>query len=98
MIRFLARFLALSLSAVLLVAAIAVLIQLRPTGPAGWGVLGGLIVAAILGPAWLYRALLAWTGVTPREGEGAGVAMGVGIETARRRQDDTRDDLDLDLD
>lgn len=95
MLRFFARLLALTLSAALLGASILVLVHVRPTGLLGWGVLAGLVVGALLAPAFLYRALMrAQTGGGIRnEGEGAGLAMGAGVDAARRRSDG---DLDAD--
>lgn len=100
MMRFFARLLALTLSATLLVAAVLVLVHVRPSGLAGWVVLAGLVVAAFLGPAAVYRALMnARGGRGPgNEGEGAGLAMGAGVDAARRRSagDEDADPFDYD--
>lgn len=98
MARFFARFLALILSAALLLAALAVLVHVRPQGLAGWLVMAGLVAGAFLAPVWLYRALMgrARPSAHRDEGEGAGMAMGLGIDAVRRRDSGEDDLLDLD--
>jgi len=100
MARFFARFLALSLAAVMLIAALAVLIHIRPASPAGWGVLGLLCLGAFVGPALVYRALMRATAPPTHAGlsEGAGIAVGIGADTARRRSEDPDMDDGIDLD
>ena len=96
MVRFFARFLALILSAALLLAALAVLVHVRPQGLAGWLVMAGLVAGAFLAPVWLYRALMGRAGASaPRddEGEGAGIAVGMGLDQQRQRREDGDDDL-----
>ncbi|MCR9130312.1 MAG: hypothetical protein NXI12_12385 [Alphaproteobacteria bacterium] len=93
MSRFFARVFALILAAAAFAAAAAILVQLRPEGAGGWGLIAALGVGTVLLPVIVYRVILSpfrHSG-PPNEGEGAGLAMGAGIDSARRRDGDDPD-------
>ncbi|XBQ17491.1 MAG: hypothetical protein ABL308_06315 [Oceanicaulis sp.] len=97
MTKFFARLLAFLLAVTFMAAAILVLIQLRPESTGGFVVLIILGVLAIFVPIALYRWMMTrWKRDHPEETRvGAGLAMGTGIDSARRRKDQDQDDLDL---
>ena len=93
---FLIRFLSMTLAATCFAAAIVVLLQLHPVGAPGWAAFIALSVGTFALPWFVYRALMRRVrdGGYPDEGEGAGLAMGAGIDASRRRRED--DDTNVD--
>jgi branched-subunit amino acid ABC-type transport system permease component len=90
---FFARIFAVMLAAAAFAAAAAVLLQLRAESPGGWGLILVLGVVTLLLPVIVYRVILSplRRSSPPNEGEGAGLAMGAGLESARRRDLDDPD-------
>ena len=90
---FFARLFAVILAAAVFVAAVALLVQMRPESAGGWALMAALALGALILPIVVYRAILApiRRSGPPNEGEGAGLSMGAGIDSARSRD---RDDAD----
>lgn len=97
MARFFARVFAFILAASVFVIAAVLVFQIRPENAGGWGVTALLGAGALASPFLVYFAVMGrFSGPPlPNEGEGAGLAMGAGIDNARDRQDDP-DPLDFD--
>lgn len=93
MSRFFARLFAVILAGAVFAAAAALLLQMRPQGLGGWFLLAGLGVATLLSPFIVYRVILSplRRSGPPNEGEGAGLSMGAGLDSARSRRDDDVD-------
>jgi hypothetical protein len=87
MSRFFARLFAVILAAAVFAAAAAILVNIRPQGAGGWALMAGLGVGTLLLPIIVYRAILSplRRSGPPNEGEGAGLAMGAGMDSAQRR-------------
>lgn len=90
---FFARVFALIVAAAAFAAATAILVQLRPEGLGGWGLIVALGVGTLLLPFIVYRVILSPVRRSgpPNEGEGAGLSMGAGIDSARRRDGEDPD-------
>ncbi len=97
MARFFARIFAFLLAASVFVVSVALLFQIRPESAGGWFVLALLGAAALAAPFLVYVAVMGrFSGPPlPNEGEGAGLAMGAGLSSARA-QDGEADALDFD--
>ena len=97
MARFFSRVFAFLLAASVFVVAVVFVFQVRPESAGGWIVLAVLSALALGAPFLVYRSVMGrFQGpALPNEGEGAGLAMGAGIDRARRREDDA-DVLDFD--
>lgn len=95
MSRFFARLFAAILAAAVFAAALAILVNIRPESAAGWAFIAALAIGALLLPVVIYKVMLApfKRSGPPNEGEGAGLSMGAGIDSARRR-DGGDDDID----
>ena len=93
MSRFFARLFAAILAGAVFAGAAALLSQIRPESMAGWALLAGLGVGALLLPVIVYRVILSplRRSGPPNEGEGAGLSMGAGLDSARSRRDDDAD-------
>jgi hypothetical protein len=93
MSRFFARLFAVILAAAVFAAALALLVQMRPASLGGWALLAGLGVGTLLLPLIVYRVILSpfRRSGPPNEGEGAGLSMGAGIDSARRRDGEDPD-------
>ena len=71
------------------------IVNLRPAGAGGYVLIAILLAIALIAPAGIYRAMMKKWRRDHRPEEtrvGAGLAMGTGIDSARRRRDE--DDLD----
>ena len=97
MARFFARMFAVLLAMSVFVIAAVLVIQIRPESPGGWFVIALLGAAALASPILVYKAVMGrFSGPPlPNDGEGAGLAMGAGLDSARRRDDDA-DPFDFD--
>jgi hypothetical protein len=97
MARFLARIFALTLAVAVLVVGVVLLAQIRPVSAGGWVLMAIGAAFVLVGPFLIYRGVMSQVRETPlpNEGEGAGLAMGAGIDTARSRETDG-DVLDFD--
>ena len=96
MTRFFARLLAFILAVAFLASALLLIVNLRPAGAGGYVFIAILLAIAFIAPAMIYKAMMKKWKRDHRPEEtrvGAGLAMGAGIDSARRRNDD--DDLDL---
>ena len=93
MSRFFARLFAVILAGAVFAAAAALLAQMRPESVGGWALMAGLGAATLLLPVVVYNVMLSpfRRSGPPNEGEGAGLAMGAGLDNARKRDGD--DDL-----
>lgn len=94
---FFVRLMALILAVSVFAASAALVAQLRPESAGGWFVLALALAAAVLAPFLVYRAVMHQIAPSrlPNEGEGAGLAMGAAVDTARRRDGDP-DGFDFD--
>ncbi len=90
MTRFFARLFAILLSVSIFVIGAAFLAQIEPISGGGWIVLGLVGLAVLGGPVLVYFFVMSQvkSSPLPNEGEGAGLAMGAAIDTARRRDGD----------
>lgn len=88
MARFFARIFAFILAASIFVIAVVLVFQVRPESVGGWVVLVALAAGAMAAPFLVYFAVMGgFSGPPlPNEGEGAGLAMGAGIDNARDRE------------
>lgn len=93
MSRFFARLFAVVLAGAVFAAAAAVLLQMRPESAGGWFLLAGLGAGTLLAPIIVYRVILSpfRRSGPPNEGEGAGLSMGAGLDSARSRRDEDAD-------
>jgi hypothetical protein len=97
MARLFARIFAFILAASVFVIAAVLVFQVRPESTGGWIVMAILGAGALASPVLVYVAVMGrFSGPPlPNEGEGAGLAMGAGIDSARDRDPDS-DLLDID--
>ena len=88
MVRFFARIFAFLLAVSVFAIAVVLVLHIRPESPGGWFVLVLLGAAALTSPFWVYVGVMGrFNGpAPPNEGEGAGLAMGAGIDRARRQE------------
>ncbi|MFP4520020.1 MAG: hypothetical protein ACLFQ5_11235 [Oceanicaulis sp.] len=96
MTRFIARLLAFILAVAFLAAALLLIVNMRPEGGGGYVFIAILLALALILPAVIYKSMMTRWKRDHRPEEtrvGAGLAMGTGIDSARRRdQDDDYDD------
>lgn len=90
MARFFARILAFVLAVSVFALCVLLLAQVRPESQGGWIVIIMLGLLTLAAPFLVYRAVMGRMnpGALPNEGEGAGLAMGAGLDSTRRRDDD----------
>ena len=90
---FFARLFAIILAGAVFAGAAALVAQMRPESAGGWVLLAGLGAATLLAPVIVYRVILSplRRSGPPNEGEGAGLAMGAGLDGARSRRDEDAD-------
>lgn len=93
MSRFFAQVFAVILAAAVFAGAVALLVNLRAESPGGWAFIAALWAAGLVLPFVIYRVILSpfGAGAPPNEGEGAGLAMGAGMDAAQRRNGDDID-------
>jgi len=97
MARFFARFFALTLALAVFVVGVVLLAQVRPASGGGWVLMAFSAAVVLGGPFLVYQGVMSQVRETPlpNEGEGAGLAMGAGLDSARSPDDDG-DVLDFD--
>jgi phosphoglycerol transferase MdoB-like AlkP superfamily enzyme len=96
MARIFARLFAIILAVAVFVLGLVLLAQLRPMSVGGWAFMAFGAASVLVAPFLVYRSIMGRFRETPfpNEGEGAGLAMGTGIDRARREDDG--DVLDFD--